>query len=467
PLYHKNRLVLCVATPLFTVFLWALQGLLRRRPVRLGTGTILLSAMLFVLLQIFCALSLRHTPFTDTEQIVTAAKNLAQTGSYEQSPRTYQYFSWYPFNLGTVYLYAFLFRLFGLFGFTDTYLVIAVFAGILFSVGLISGTKCAVHLRGDLAGIYFLILSGICFPFYYCTAELYTDVLALPFPVLLLYLYLKADNCTGWKRHLLLTAFALLLLIGTQIRFTVLILPIACLMDALLKKKIRLFTECLVLSAVILAVGTLSIERVNAAHLGKENLETHRLSVWHYLAMGLPVHEDDGYGQYGDGGWLIFSTSFSDPGERDAQLRRMIKDRVYYLRYPNRMLNMLSRKNVSTFGDGSFHLNELIEADEHDINNGLKNIIYANGKGYPVYYHICSAMFYAQMLIAALSCFRAVKKRQLDAAPVFITLVGAFIYLTMWETNARYFFMFEFLLLLAASLCFDPPKEKDRPQPVL
>ena len=209
-------------------------------------------------------------------------------------------------------------------------------------------------------------------------------------------------------------------------------------------------------------LGTAAIEQVNAAHLGKENLRVHRLSVWHYLAMGLPIHEDDGYGQYGDGGWLIFSTSFSDPAERDAQLRSKIKDRVYYLRYPDRMLNMLSRKNVSTFGDGTFQLNSLIEADEHEINNGLKKIIYADGPVYPVYFHVCTAMFYAQMLMAAWACFNALRKQHTEAAPVFLSLVGAFIYLSAWETNARYFFMFEFLLLMAASLALYPLETEER-----
>ena len=461
PLYNKNNGILCVATPLLTVFLWYLKYLLTQYPVQLKNRGILVCALLFFLIQFFCAVSLRHTPFTDTEQIVTAAKNLALTGTYEQSSRTYQYFSWYPFNLGTVYLYALLFRFSALFGFTDYYLIIAVFAGVLFSAGLISGTKCAIHLRGYQAGTFFLILCGICFPFYYCTAELYTDVLALPFPVLLLYFYLKADDSKGVQRHIFLTAFALLSLVGALIRFTVLILPIACLIDALMGKKKWLFAECFLLSVTIIATGMFGVEQINAAHLGKDNLKAHRLSVWHYLAMGLPAHEDDGYGQYGDGGWLIYSTSFSDPNERDAQLKSKIKDRVYYLRYPNRMINMLSRKNVSTFGDGTFHLNMLIEADEHEINNGLKNIIYAEGKMYPSYFHLCSAMFYAQMLVAAWSCFKALKDWRLDVAPVFLSLVGAFIYLTMWETNARYFFMFEFLLLLAASMCFDDKKEND------
>ena len=40
----------------------------------------------------------------------------------------------------------------------------------------------------------------------------------------------------------------------------------------------------------------------------------------------------------------------------DAALRAEIRDRVYYLRYPSRLLNMLSRKNLSSFGDGTFRL---------------------------------------------------------------------------------------------------------------
>ena len=235
-------------------------------------------------------------------------------------------------------------------------------------------------------------------------------------------------------------------------RVTVLIAPIACLLQQLFESRFRGFFLLLCCLLGICLPGCALVERENARHLGAENLKAHRLSVWHYLAMGLPVQEDEGYGQYGYGGWLIFSTSFEDPKERDDALKREIRDRVYTLRYPSRLLNMLSRKNLSTFGDGSFQLNELIEGDDHEPDSPAKQVLFYRGRLRFAYQHLCTALFVSQMLLAGLSCLRALRKRDSGPAALFLTLLGAFLYLSLWETRARYFFMFQFVLLLAGAL---------------
>ena len=452
PLYPHSRMAYCVLTLLMALLFFILRKMIHSSTFRLTTKVLVIAAAGFFCVQLICASMLRHTPFTDTEQIVTAAVNLARTGKFETSPRSYQYFSWYPFNLGTVYLYAFLFKVLGFIGITDHYMIIAVFAGLLFAAGLVCGAKAADSISGGQAALLFLVLCALTFPFYYCTAELYTDVLALPFPMIVLYLFRRARATVSKTRYIYHILFALFSLFGFIIRVTTLIVPVACLISALFEKRFRLFFICLVLTCLSLLVGGFAMESANERHLGKENLRVHRLPVWHYLAMGLPVHEDEGYGQYGDGGWLILSTSFDDPEARDARLKQEIWDRLYYIRYPSRMANMFSRKNVSTFGDGTFHLNQLIEADEHEITNALKTVIYAGGSEFTFYFHLCTAIFYAQMILAGVTCVQAAASRFTEPAPVFISLVGAFIYLTFWETNARYFFMFEFLLLLAASI---------------
>ena len=168
--------------------------------------------------------------------------------------------------------------------------------------------------------------------------------------------------------------------------------------------------------------------------------------------MGLPIHEDDGYGQYGDGGWLIFSTSFDDPGERDAALLTHVIDKVYYLRYPSRMVNMLSRKLLSTFGTGTFMLNEIIEADSHEPDSAVKQIIFNEGRFSRAYYHIATALLAAQMMIACTACLAAIRRRDTSAAPLYIALLGVFLFLCIWESRGRYFFQFVPLLLCAGAM---------------
>ena len=42
-----------------------------------------------------------------------------------------------------------------------------------------------------------------------------------------------------------------------------------------------------------------------------------------------------------------------------------------------------------------------------------------------------------------------------------IALLGAFLFLSLWETRARYFFQFEMLLLCAAAL-LEPPARRQK-----
>ena len=208
------------------------------------------------------------------------------------------------------------------------------------------------------------------------------------------------------------------------------------------------------------ALGGAAIQAENEKHLGAENIRNNKLPVLHFVLMGLPVQSDEGYGQYGDGGWLIFTTSFDSPQARDAALRQKFIDRAYTLaHHPDMLLSSLSRKNLSTFGRGTFELNEIFEADEHEPNNALKQVVFAQGRWNRAYTHLATALFLAQMLLACIACAQAVHRRDTSAAPLFLTLLGAFLFLCIWETRARYFFQFMMVLLCAGAMF--APKRAD------
>ena len=128
--------------------------------------------------------------------------------------------------------------------------------------------------------------------------------------------------------------------------------------------------------------------------------------------MGLPVQSDEGYGQYGYGGWLIFSSSFDDPQARDEALRQEVVDRAYTLaRHPAQLLSTLSRKNLSTFGRGTFNLNEIFEADAHEADNAVKQAVFENGRFNRAYTHLATAMFVAQMVFFPVHDDPALRRR--------------------------------------------------------
>ena len=72
---------------------------------------------------------------------------------------------------------------------------------------------------------------------------------------------------------------------------------------------------------------------------------------------------------------------------------------------------------------------------------------------------LATALFLAQMLLACMACAQAVHRRDTSAAPLFLTLLGAFLFLCIWETRARYFFQFMMVLLCAGAMF--APKRAD------
>lgn len=462
PLYERNRPVLALALALCVP---ALVGLMRRADApffaRHEKAVLACAAAFYFVVQLAMGAALRHTPFTDAEQCFTAAQLLVDTGTYGKTYRYWEYFTRCPHNLGLVYLLAGMFRLCGALSWHDRYMQAVLLGTLLFVPGLLAAARILRRLGGVRAQTRLLLLFGTCLPLLYATAELYTDAFSLSFPAMSIYCALRVrEERTPWRAALWMAAFAAVSFVGIQIRQTSAVAVIACGIWLLLSCPPGRFCGALALTLCVLVAGGAAVNRQNERHLTGEAIRQRKLPVLHYIAMGLPVQPDEGYGQYGYGGWLVFSTSFDDPAERDAALLQEVIDRIYYLRYPNRLLHMMSRKNLSTFGDGSFGLSALIEADEKEPDNALKQVVFSQGRYNRVYVHLCTGLFLAQMVLACAACVQALRRRDTRGAPVFIALLGIFLFLCMWETQPRYFFQYEPLLLCACALADVSPARR-------
>ncbi|MGN0996138.1 MAG: hypothetical protein ACI4PG_04475 [Candidatus Ventricola sp.] len=454
PLYERSRPVLLALTALCTAgLLLALRAADRPFFMRNERRVLLAAAVFYFIVQLCMAQALRFTPKTDAEQCFTAAGIIADGGVLAGHERPFVYFTRYPHNMGMVYLLAAIFRFFGALGWTDRFMQAALVCSLLFTLGLVCAARACRRMGGVGAQMRLLILFASCLPMLYCTSELYTDAFSLAFPMTSVYCCLKLrESRTARARVLWALLFALSAFAGAQIRFTAVIAPIACLIVLALERHGRALLGAALAILACFALGGAAMDACTDAQLTREAIEQNELPKLHYIAMGLPIHEDEGYGQYGDGGWLVFSTGIKDPDERRAALLTQVIDRVYYLRYPNRLLNLLSRKNLSTFGIGTFMLNEIIESDAHEPDNAVKQVIFEQGRFYRAYVCLTTALLMAQMIIACAACAGALKRRSTAAAPLFIALVGIFLFLCMWETRGRYFFQYVPVLLCAAAM---------------
>ena len=456
PLYDRNRLLLVILTiACAAALVLAMRALDRHERFfeKNEKRVLACAAVFYFVVQLAMAQALRFVPITDVEQCFTAAELIVDTGTFGNVERSWVYFTRYPFNLGFVYLLSGIFRFFGLFGWDDRFMQVVLVCTALFTLGLLASARVVRRIGGVRAQTRLLVLFASCLPFLYCTTELYTDAFSLAFPAMTVYAFLRTKEAASWRGRILWAiVFALAAAIGAQIRFTSVIAAIACMIALVFEMRGRaLLCAGAALIAAFLGANML-MDGYTAQHLSEEDIYKNELPRLHHIAMGLPIHEDEGYGQYGDGGWLIFSTSFEDPEQRRQALLTEVIDRVYYLRYPSRMLNMLSRKNLSTFGDGTFRFHDLIAADDYTPSNALKQAIFPTGGLYTAYYNLCTALFMAQMVVAVMACAQQIRRRKTAGAPLFIALIGIFLVLCAWETKARYFFQFEMVLLCAGAL---------------
>jgi len=455
-LYNRNHALLLMLTALgMAGLILALRTADRHEAffARHEKKILIFTALFYFAVQMIMAHLLRFIPKTDAEQCFTAAQLLVDTGTFGNNERSFIYFTRYPHNLGFVYALAAIFRFFGMLGWTDRFMQAVLVSSILFTCGMLAGARAVRSMGGIKAQMRMLILFASCLPFLYCTTELYTDAFSMSFPLMTVYAFCRLKNSsTGKKRMLWALLFALITFIGAQIRFTAVVAAIACMIALIFEKRGRSSLLALAATLIVFVIGGQAVDQYTYRHLSKEDITRNELPKLHYIAMGLPVQIDEGYGQYGTGGWLIFSTSFEDPQARKAALLEEVIDRIYYLRYPNRLLHMMSRKNISTFGNGTFLLNEIIEADAPQPDNPVKQTIFETGAAYPAYYHLTTALFVSQMLLACLACVQALRRRDTCASALFITLTGIFILLSCWETRGRYFFQYVPVLLCAAAI---------------
>ena len=456
PLYDRNRLLLVGLTIACAAGLVLAMRVLDRHErffEKNEKRVLACAAVFYFVVQMAMAHALRFVPMTDAEQCFTAAQLIVDTGTFGNVERPWVYFTRYPFNLGFVYLLSGIFRFFGWLGWGDRFMQAALICTALFTLGLIASARVCRRLGGVRAQAKMLLLFASCLPMFYCTTQLYTDAFSLAFPMMTVYCFVCLKDAQSRRKQVLWAlVFAVCAFVGAQIKFTAVIAAIACVIALFFEHHWSRAAAAGLAMLCIFALGGAAVDNYTHRHLSAEDIAKNELPRLHHIAMGLPIHEDEGYGQYGDGGWLIFSTSFEDPQERKEALMTEIIDRVYYLRYPNRLLNMLSRKNLSTFGDGTFRFHEMIAADDHEPDNAVKQVMFHTGRFYRPYYYLCTALFMAQMVVAMMACVQALRRRDTSGAPLFIALVGIFLILCAWETRARYFFQYEMVLLCAGAL---------------
>lgn len=279
----------------------------------------------------------------------------------------------------------------------------------------------------------------------------YSDSLALPFPILLLTLYLWRPRK---NRCLLLALLGFAAYIGYQLKPTVMIVFIAVciyeLFDTLRAKRVLPLLKKLLPCALGLAVGMLVYSGIISSagiYIDKEQ----SFGAAHFLNMGL---NEQSMGVYTEED-VQFSLSFSTAKERTEANLAMARARLDEMGMGG-LARHLARKLLCTYNDGTFawgregfFVVRLHEAPDSVFSPLIRSFYHGDGQYNRLLLNFEHALWLA---VLALSCLAMFSRRDRNFSVPALSLMGLLVYFMLFEVRARYVYIYAPLYILMAVL---------------
>lgn len=385
---------------------------------------------------------------------------LYNTASAPDMNVAFGYFSIYPNNLFLLFCYRALLKILGILGVADGWLVLSVVNTLLVDAAAILCVLSAKKLWGVRGGYISLILCLLSYGFFPWLIIPYSDTLAMPFTVLLFYLYLQLLSLKSKIARVILAAPAgVFACAGYFIKPTVIIIVIAVILIHFV------FTHSLkyLLSALaFLLVFTLTFSAVNQAFdnfIDKQEYiniyEDQATPLTHFAMMGLYKHDwGDGNIQYG-AYWkedVSYTHMHKDPDAKVEANLKMIKERLQGYGFGGYMKFLLDKARWIT-SEGCFHwLGEGNFAQWDQAHDGVfKDLVTQKGKYFDVYLYFTQGMWILILLLSVLSPFLNKRSRRDRSTSLLrCTVIGILLFILMFEGRSRYFLLYlPFFLLLA------------------
>lgn len=447
--YEYNLFLLFTFVCLFALLSAALCIWIRKYAERLvNYETIILPLLLgvFFIIQVYLGFRLRFESAFDFAAVYRGAAQWAETGSF---PDYYEYYHYFPNNLGAM---AFLFLFFKgarFFGITDYFMVGVFLNGALITLTILVSYFTAKKIAGPAGGVLCLFFFLVSPPFYILAAAFYTDALSLLFPVLFFYLYLclkNGDHLSRNQRKLLYIAMAVTITCGAAIKFTVMIMAVAVLIDMFLSGKIR--QAC---AAVAVICGCFLIFQVSFEsyfyeyHLDREKAALMNTPLTHWMMMGLNPASGGAYHPED----YTFTRAFTNTEERDAAILEKIRERIKDNGFEG-LSRLFTKKVMKAFGDGTYAISDFLDDGPENPRKIQEYVLY-DGKFYSRYKYLTQAVLITEYLFVAAGSALALKRRDRSVIAIFAAVFGLILFLALWESSSRYFLNFIPILFLCAS----------------
>lgn len=379
---------------------------------------------------------LRFTPAWDMGAIYDGAVQWLQEGSFYDY---YDYYGYFPNNLGGMTVLHGVFAIASLFGVRDFFAVGIVFNSMLITATALLVSLTCAKLMDRVMGTMALAFFALQLPFLFMGAAFYTDSLSLPYPILFYYLYLCFKEQTTRKgRIACAVGMALTLAVGCMVKFIVLIVLIAVLIDALFwaKGKDLLLIAGSSLLAVALVLGGMNAY-MYSAHMDRDTYGELKTPYLHWAMMGMT-----GSGCYNSEDYE-YTRSFPASERSQACLRRLT-ERVDQLKFSG-VSQLFLTKSAVAFGDGTFAVSDFLD-DTPAQYSWLHDHILYGGEHYSQYKHMTTGLLLALYLLMILGAAPKGDGAETGILAPRLAGLGILAFLLLWEVSGRYFTSFVPLL---------------------
>ena len=295
----------------------------------------------------------------------------------------------------------------------------------------------------------------------------YSDTLSMIFPVLVIYMYIKPirlyENAYGKRlgtmRQSNVCARAAAVLIGCIGYFLkpqciIPVIAIACVEFVyFLKEKnvpqpkprraLRILLLALLAAAAMVTLSKVLVWQYESADVRLEREES--FGIAHFLMMGLNTDTDGSFsGEDAD-----FSASFQTSAERSRADLERASDRLKQMGFGGYMRH-LYRKMLMTFHDGTFgwwvegtFYTPAVESPNMTISPALKSLYYRGGTHHELYkLAVQLAWMTVLFLVGGYGLLSARKPGKFETDVLKLSIIGITLFLMLFESRARYLFMY-------------------------
>lgn len=402
---------------------------------------------------------MEYTPSGDNFMIYEGSYTLARLGNFGGLDFDL-YLSRFSNQWGFMLMMTGFHKLLLLLGIENRFYTLVLVQAALYALAMNCLLGLARRVRGVRCELTLTALLALCMPLYLAAAVLYTDTFSLPFVIFTLNYAFKVSEQTdmrGTVRYALLCGVCAF--IGCQIKMTVAIVLIAAVIVwALTLRPARALAAGL-LSAALVIGGTQGVHKAMTTYvLDPAMVAQHHTPAIHWVMMSIPSSKNPYGGLSGDYGitWGMQEAGATRE-EVMASIYSRMKDKIYTLRYPNRLVTAMLRKNAASQGDGTFGMTEML--DDGPVRENIVSSVVLEGRpGYRTYMAITVGIWHAVMAYAALAVYTDIRRRDLTHAMVAVAVFGMQLFLMLWEARGRYMFGFVPIMLMLAAGGISAPR---------